>query len=174
MARLRDSQRGAIYAWENQVKEKFPHCNDKMDLAECGDLICKVWSDYFPDKIPPTLKDGRGRRHASGSRWTIKLPKWARSKLIVLHEIAHSLQLNQPWHGREFATLLKELWIHYAGVPSLDVWKMAIEQKPRRVHFATAASVSKRVKRAWVVWKEELARLQRLCAEHRTKEPPKY
>jgi len=51
--------------------------------------------------------DGRGRwRTACGSINEIKLPKFARDKIIILHEIAHSATLrthpDAAWHGPEF------------------------------------------------------------------------
>ncbi len=37
------------------------------------------------------IKDGRGTRIARGGYGTINLPRWARSKPIILHELAHNL-----------------------------------------------------------------------------------
>lgn len=37
------------------------------------------------------VKDGRGRRTACASGSTIELPRWARTKPVILHELAHVL-----------------------------------------------------------------------------------
>jgi len=137
----RDSQRLAVYHWEDEIRKRWRLNDCGITLEECDRLIRKVWSDYRPGQEPPKLVDGRGRRRACGSRWEIKLPRWARCRIVVLHEIAHSLQQQQPWHGPEFARLFLEMIVQYAGIPAREAKSIAVHQKPRRVWFAQAADV---------------------------------
>jgi putative metallohydrolase (TIGR04338 family) len=63
------------------------------------------------------VKDGRGTRIARGGwgtgRPTVNLPRWARTRLVILHELAHVLT-SRPGrevaaHGPEFAKTYLEL-----------------------------------------------------------------
>jgi len=172
---MRDSQRTAVYRWESAIKKRWPELDTRLPLDECRNLIKKVWADYRPGENPPELADGRGTRTAYGSRWRINLPVWARTKLVVLHEIAHSLLSPQlPFHGREFARLVLELWRHYAGLPIREAKGMAVRQKPRRVHFARAADVPKQPRSVWIVWKKRLDELSATLRSHRENEPERY
>lgn len=62
---------------------------------------------------PPQVTDGRGRRHACGSRTVIKLPRWARTPAIVLHECAHGMADDQ--HGPNFVAVYVALLERFAG-----------------------------------------------------------
>lgn len=63
---------------------------------------------------PPKVTDGRGRRHACGSRQVIKLPRWSRTTAVVLHECAHGLAADM--HGPVFAAVYVELLARFAGL----------------------------------------------------------
>lgn len=170
----RDSQRSACYAWEKKVGEDFPEAKRIMTLDECKALVERVWDDYHPGKKPPHVKDGRGTRKARGSRWEINLPQWARYPLIVLHEVAHSLQEIQPWHGLEFARLVMDLWCHYLDLPKVQVRLLGTTQKPRRVRFASLAASVRKPRQEWLKWKKRTDELNRLFREHQNQEPKKY
>jgi len=174
---MNDSQRGAVYKWERAVKARWPSCCDEpMTLDECKELVRKVWSDYRPGETPPEVKDGRGTRIARGGRWTINLPVWARRAWVVLHETAHSLDIDRhcPAHGRVFATLFLEMLAHYAGVPQAEARRMGIQQRPRRVHFAISADVPHRPSREWMQWKRVLDSLRKELDGHQKQQPLKY
>jgi len=141
----RDVQRLAVYRWEWAVEERWPDCNSAMDLRTCESLVHRVWHDYRPGAQPPIVKGGRSRRVASGGRWTITLPQWACTRLVVLHETAHSLQRLPMGHGPEFARFLADLWEHYAGVPSSMVLPLGLAVRPRPVRFASYAEIPIRV-----------------------------
>jgi hypothetical protein len=101
--RQRDGQRSRLYRWE--AAAVLPRANRRLSLEECADLVMRVfaWAEAPQSKAswrPPRVTDGRGRRHACGSREIIKLPVWARTPAIVLHECAHGLAHDQ--HGPEF------------------------------------------------------------------------
>jgi hypothetical protein len=139
----RDFQRLAVYRWEWAVHKRWPDCNPTMDLRACENLVHSVWHDYRPAVQPPEVKSGRSRLVAKGGRLTITLPHWACTKLVVLHETAHSLQRFRPGHGPEFATFLLELWAHYAGVRASMAMELASAIRPRRVRFGSYADIPK-------------------------------
>jgi hypothetical protein len=143
--KARDFQQIRVYRWEWAVCERWPDCNPAMDLRACERLVHRVWHDYQPGVQPPQVKGGRSRRVARGGRLTITLPHWACTKLVVLHETAHSLQRFRPGHGPEFARFLVDLWEHYAGVPADMAVALAVAQRPRGVQFAAYADIPTRV-----------------------------
>jgi len=170
---MQDSQRSAVYNWEQKVINQWPECNSVLSLNECKELVRRVWNDYRPGCKIPVVHDGRGRHWAAGGRWDIYLPRWSRTTLVVLHEIAHSIQQSQPWHGREFTTLVLEMWGHYAKVPMAKARRMGIHQSPRRVRFAVAASIPHRKSVKWRMWDKRRRELTRELREHRAAEPDK-
>ena len=119
----------------------WPECNPRMDLRTCEKLVHRVWQDYRPGVQPPEVKSGRSRLVARGGRWTIMLPPWACTKLVVLHETAHSLQRLPMGHGPEFARFLAHLWEHYAGVPSSMVLPLGLAVRPWPVRFASYTDI---------------------------------
>jgi hypothetical protein len=137
----RDFQRLAVYRWEWAVRKRWPECNPRMDLRTCEKLVHCVWRDYRPVAQPPEVKSGRSRLVAWGGRWTIMLPPWACTKLVVLHETAHSLQRLPMGHGPEFARFLADLWEHYAGVPSSMALPLGLAVRPRPVRFASYTDI---------------------------------
>jgi putative metallohydrolase (TIGR04338 family) len=79
-----------------------------------------VSSAWFLDRWPVMegaevkLRDGRGSQSAWASPSAISLPRWARRKLVVLHELAHVVTWqcygkDRPAHGRTFARVYLRL-----------------------------------------------------------------
>jgi putative metallohydrolase (TIGR04338 family) len=111
----RDFQRSRVYAAERELDGTPTH----RKLAECQAFVDKVlrskWWRSRGGESGIVVEDGRGRSRACyqsgffsmtgrGIRPpVVKLPRWARSELVILHELAHSLTNGGPWHGREFA-----------------------------------------------------------------------
>lgn len=114
----RDYQRARVYRWETQVV--FPLAGRRLDLAFCRALVLEVYRfaeaerAHTPGWQPPLVTDGRGRRHACGSREVIRLPRWARTVAIVLHECAHGLAPDR--HGPLFVGTYVELLVRFAGL----------------------------------------------------------
>ncbi|HRY26424.1 MAG: hypothetical protein R3D28_10095 [Geminicoccaceae bacterium] len=96
-----------------------PTAGPFLSLAACAALIDEVyrWRERpAPGDSawqPPVLGDGRGRRHACGSREIIKLPRWARTRAIVLHECAHGMSADG--HGPGFVRAYVGLLCTFAG-----------------------------------------------------------
>lgn len=116
--KCRDFQRAKVYRWEraNVHNDNAP----LLSLDECRDLVTTAyiwWEQPTPDCnwAPPLVTDGRGRRHACGSRQVIKLPRWARRATIVLHECAHGM--SRDAHGPDFVRAYICLLAEFADMP---------------------------------------------------------
>jgi len=132
----KDSQRQAVYNWENALQIKYPDSARDIGLDGAKALIELIYTGQSLKM--PGVTDGRGRRKACYSPFqhVIKLPRWARSPIVVCHEVAHALAgPSGGWHRPYFATLLIDLWDEYAGVPQEESLWAGINQKPRKVHF---------------------------------------
>jgi hypothetical protein len=170
---MRDTQRQAVYSWEHEAERAHPPLARRLTFEECRAYIARVWNDYRPGTEPPKLGDGRGRSNACGSRWSIKLPAWARKPSTLLHEVAHALTglHSEAAHGSIFARLTLELFVHYEGAPAAKLRALAIHQKPRRVRFAAVALCPKRRPVAWQRWHKRLDELLAEIHAHRSREP---
>ncbi|WP_222182253.1 hypothetical protein [Geminicoccus harenae] len=110
--RPRDFQRSRLYRWENE--HVLPLDRQPIPLEECRTLVAAVFARRLgPDAVPPRVEDGRGRRHAAGSREAIKLPRWARTRPVVLHECAHGLATDG--HGPDFVRAYVELLVEFGN-----------------------------------------------------------
>jgi hypothetical protein len=118
-ARARDFQRQRLYDWENArfaaiIDSRAP----KLDMGECAALV-RIACRAFKLHALPQVTDGRGARRASGSPRRVKLPKWARSPHVVLHETAHAITRyhlpRSSAHGAEFCGMYAELLARFCG-----------------------------------------------------------
>jgi|GEM_PF-2416170 len=117
--RPRDSQRSKIYASEKGLRrgQRF------ADMRECQKYVDLVvfspwWQERFGSRARVQARDGRGRRHAGAfdHKRAITLPRWSRSELIILHELAHiATPLQFGAHGPEFARNYLELVRSFMG-----------------------------------------------------------
>jgi hypothetical protein len=79
-----------LYCWEVNVFAE----RDKQELTldECRALINNVWVKQLSlTAPPPAVLDGRGSCDARTTATAIHLPRWARNKPIVIHELSHSV-----------------------------------------------------------------------------------
>lgn len=96
-----------------------PFAGTPLSLEACRELVERAyrWHEGAacsrPDWCPPVVSDGRGRRHACGSREVIKLPRWSRTTAIVLHECAHGMSADA--HGPQFVAAYVALLVRFAG-----------------------------------------------------------
>lgn len=91
-----------------------------LTLRDCRELVDAAYrwheapAPRTTDWQPPEVTDGRGRRHACGSREVIKLPRWSRTAPIVLHECAHGM--SDDGHGPEFVRCYVALLVHFLAM----------------------------------------------------------
>ena len=139
----RDTQRSAVYAWERALPA-WP--GQALTLAQCAELVARVWHDHL-DSPAPRVTDGRARRTACYvyDDHEIRLPRWSRTTMIVLHEVAHGvLWATQPTaagHGPEYARLYLEMLARYADVDVATAHWRGTRQRPRKVRFAPRDAV---------------------------------
>ena len=150
MRRPRDSQRGKLYRAERELADLDEKIG-KGTIAEAEAYVVSVWNtrwmrDHFPLAqlhAEPRVVDGRGTRRATGSLYRLNLPRWSRTKLVVLHEIAHAVTPN--WcaaHGREFAANFIKLVQHYMGVETARALKQAF--RANGVKYTKKRKISER------------------------------
>lgn len=128
----RDTQRSKVYRWERRWVLGWD--GPEMTLDECRALVERVLK-AFGGRSFPRIADGRGTRIARGSRYRISLPRWARRRPIVLHEVAHALLPRGismlggfgviPGHGPEFVRLFIELLVRYNGEDRRELCRLA-------------------------------------------------
>ena len=93
---MRDFQRSKCYKWESDTLWSSNFNWGLCTLQECHVLIEKIWlkesSKFFTkDRPVPRLGDGRGRRSAVSLGGEIRLPRFARTGVLMCHEVAHEL-----------------------------------------------------------------------------------
>lgn len=151
--RDRDNQRSKVYKWENvaiwnligepKVDQHWHRgrlittVTGGWTLDECQRFINKVWRahlrrrGYASDRFsPPRVKDGRGTRIARGGSLYINLPKWARWRGVVIHELAHSMQpRGTAPHGPEYVAVFIDLLARHAGLSRRELRRTAREHR---------------------------------------------
>lgn len=143
--RARDMQRAKLYRAEC---EAFPKDGPHFDLDVAEQFIATVWGSPWTkrhferarDYPPPRVKDGRGTRTARGGLFRINLPRWARTRPIILHEVAHALTRvtrEQPAHGQAFAATFLALAQHFLGTAAAAQLKASfrkhhVRYRPKR------------------------------------------
>jgi putative metallohydrolase (TIGR04338 family) len=136
MTQARDTQRQRVYdaertlaAWRTPLGKR-----GAMDevTAFVNEVVGSAWWQKRSSIRTVYRKDGRGRSHAGA--WTdwsgqsfVALPAgWARSKAVVLHELAHHLVPEEAAaHGKEFAGSLVALLERFGDPGSVDELKAA-------------------------------------------------
>lgn len=109
----------------------FPQAGTALDLEACRSLVERAYRWYEAPAAataewrPPLVTDGRGRRHACGSREVIKLPRWARTTAVVLHECAHGMADDQ--HGPRFVAVYVALLERFAGFDATELRRSLAE-----------------------------------------------
>lgn len=115
---MRDVQRARLYAFEDRELRVLAW--PVLPLDACRRVVAEAYAVLEgPRAIPPRVLDGRGRRHAAGSREVIHLPRWARRLPVVLHECAHGVAPDR--HGPLFVRVYVELLVAFAGLERLDL-----------------------------------------------------
>lgn len=125
MGSPRDSQRAKLYAGERKTylwAPGKPDHPDRIDDVKQIDRWLKsrlkllsIQKRYARElRRPIRVDDGRGCRSALGGGGVIKLPRWSRFKLVILHETAHVICERRygdsvAAHGWQFAAIFLDL-----------------------------------------------------------------
>jgi putative metallohydrolase (TIGR04338 family) len=115
----RDFQRSKVYASEKGLRRgnrfnRIEDCQRYVDLV----IDSPWWRTHCQTRPHVQVRDGRGRRHAGAydHKRAIALPKWSRSELIILHELAHIATPHScAAHGAEFARNYVDLVRFFMG-----------------------------------------------------------
>jgi putative metallohydrolase (TIGR04338 family) len=131
----RDAQRKRVYAAEQEVaarmRDKLPTIREMQRFVD-SILKSRYMQTLFTPRMlaPITVLNGRRPHEATAMSFlsTIAMPHEMRTKLIVLHEMAHILAARYygsdfiEGHGSEFATFFLDLVDHFLGAEdSLDL-----------------------------------------------------
>lgn len=133
----RDTQQQRVYEWEWACVRPFDptasNAASRLTLGECREIVEHAFSEFVPDAPLPNLNYSpenakrRQGKECPARYWTdthgITLPVWARSRSVVLHEIAHAMTritygLGVEGHGPEFTATALALWCCY--LPNFD------------------------------------------------------
>jgi len=96
---MRDYQRQKVYDAErttsmfcfNAESEKLPTADWKTLQKYVKNITETMWFQSRFRFQTIQVNDGRACSRASGGYGTIKMPKWSRCPLVILHEIAHAV-----------------------------------------------------------------------------------
>ena len=109
--RPRDSQRARLYRAEDEVGSGRRLPTVPLLQAYVDDLGGTEWfrSRWGPRRFD--VRPGHGHRRATADRdGVLQMPRWARTEVVVLHEVAHCLTpATFAAHGPEYAGVLLSL-----------------------------------------------------------------
>ena len=119
MSRGRDNQRSKCYAWERAVAEQEGHSIYEPDFKtvdECAAWAAPIWRKergrvgLAKAAAPSIERPSWGQRSAlAHGDHRITLPRWARNRWVILHEMAHRLTPKDEAHGPRFVGVLMGL-----------------------------------------------------------------
>jgi putative metallohydrolase (TIGR04338 family) len=115
--RPRDNQKSRVYQWERHAISTLGGGSigtpDFTDIASCAAFAEPIWRTErgrlgLPGQHAPSIeRSSWGQRRAlAHSNHRITLPRWARSRWVILHELAHRLSPNDEAHGPRFVGVL--------------------------------------------------------------------
>ena len=134
----RDFQRSRVYKWERR-EHLTAHSSGEpeMTLEECEVLVAKHWRHYRSEFESPHIKPGRGCRDAHGSFMELVLPKWARRRVTVPHELAHAIATTRAQHGGAWVRVFFEL-LEVEGIRSFS--DLATSARAAKIKIAPACA----------------------------------
>jgi putative metallohydrolase (TIGR04338 family) len=136
--RERDSQRKKLYDAERAVFTDFykPHFTTVQECQAFVDSVLarkRVQSHYKRAKRPVLVRPGHGARSAFGGYGHVTLPRWARSRHVILHELAHALEPAGAAHGWQFAQCY--LWLVRQALGVEAAAKLEASFKAHKVRY---------------------------------------
>lgn len=121
----KDSQRQKVYRAQDCIKHQGVQFTSIEEMQTYTDKLTNSawWKRRFPGRrIEIEGQRSNASAIARGDGYTISMPKWAWSEMILLHEIAHHATDRRHGrtariapHGREFARTFLELVRHKMG-----------------------------------------------------------
>ncbi|MDQ3897873.1 MAG: hypothetical protein M3326_11655 [Actinomycetota bacterium] len=111
MTRPRDSQRARLYRAEGEVRTGRGLPTVETMQAYVDALLGADWFLARWGTRRFEVRPGFGHRRATANEHgVLQMPKWARTELVLLHEVAHCLTpLTAAAHGPEYAGVLLAL-----------------------------------------------------------------
>lgn len=143
--KARDSQRAKLYAAERcAFGEEWTEKIEDGDLAATVRYVRQVEASATWRKILAKsglnpladgleIADGRGCRAARGSRARLTLPVWARTRPVILHEMAHAATGDRAKHNWPFAAAYLLLVGTFMGSEARD--RLKEEFRKARVRY---------------------------------------
>lgn len=138
MPRTRDNQRSRVYTWEeaacSALMGRSIHDPEFTKLEQCEAFALPVWRKErgrvgLAGKVAPSV-DGPSwgqTRALAHSDHRITLPRWARSRWVILHELAHRLTPRDEAHGPRFVGVLMGLLARWCDLDAHELMRMAEE-----------------------------------------------
>lgn len=134
----RDTQRSRVYAWEQACVAQLAHSSiydaEFKTLEECADYAAPIWRKERgrvglaraagPRIERPHRGQRKGLAHPDGR---ITLPRWARSRWVILHEMAHLLTPRDEPHGPRFVGVLIGLIARHLDYDATQLMALADE-----------------------------------------------
>ena len=118
----RDQQRERLYRSERPLRSHSPEFTTVKECQDYVNLVTRTswWKKWHQYNTPIEVQDGRGRRSACASHGCeISLPLWSRQKVVIFHELAHTIIQSIPEdyaaHGPEFAAVFINLVYRFLG-----------------------------------------------------------
>ena len=104
-SRPRDSQRARLYRAEDEVPRGRRLPTVEVLQAYADDLVASDWFAGRWGGRSLEIRPGFGHRRATADRnGILQMPRWSRTELVLLHEVAHCLTAEHyAAHGPEYA-----------------------------------------------------------------------
>lgn len=141
-----DTQRSKVYKAERAAlaqldQRKYPTVKDlERRVREImGSATARKIRDEFGlrRKTQVSVGDGRGRRAASSYGGEIRMPRWARTDWVLLHELAHELAPRSVHHHWPFAHAYLKLVSRFMGTEAAEAAKaLKASFREHKVRFA--------------------------------------
>lgn len=103
-----DRQRSKLYKAENTVDGIFFQPTYLASIAGCQQFVDRIvrkrWFQRNFNIKKVTVHPKRNNAYARGGYGNVWLPRWARTEMVILHELSHVVTLTQhEFHGPEYA-----------------------------------------------------------------------
>ena len=113
---MNDYQKTAVYKWEDQYI--VPKISKKIDFDKCQIIVDYIWSKLGYINPPKVHIDKSLKTRSLGGRYNIRLAEHMVNEHVLIHELAHSVNLIEPddsfdIHGPKFVADYASLLIKF-------------------------------------------------------------